>query len=152
MVDIDHFKQVNDIHGHPVGDDVIRRAADMMRDCSRTSDIICRFGGEEFCILLPETDEAGAIVWAERLRQQVSDLRIPAGETELQVTISLGVAEMLADMESLDELVGLADECLLAAKVEGRDRVVALRALSNDSGLAGAATDCGLTGIVARAS
>ena len=150
MVDIDHFKQVNDIHGHLVGDDVIRQVADIMTDCSRASDIICRFGGEEFCILLPETNEAGAMVWAERLRQRVSELRIPVGDTELKVTISLGVAEMLADMEDKEAMLGLADECLLAAKEEGRDRVVALRVLSENGGLARTATDCGLTGILAR--
>jgi len=150
MVDIDHFKQVNDIHGHPLGDEVIRQVANTMRECSRTSDIICRYGGEEFCILLPETDEGGGVVWAERLRERVAKLRIPVGDGDLRLTISLGVAEMLADMEDKDELLGLADCCLLAAKEQGRDRVVALRALSENGGLTPTATDCGLNGILAR--
>ncbi|HJN09627.1 MAG TPA: diguanylate cyclase [Pirellulaceae bacterium] len=112
MVDIDHFKQVNDIHGHPAGDAVIRQVANLMCESAGNSDIICRYGGEEFCILLPETDEASAMAWAERLRRRVADARISVGGTDLQVTISLGVAEMLAEMEDKDELLGLADQCL----------------------------------------
>ena len=150
MVDIDHFKHVNDIHGHPTGDAVIRHVANLMCESAGNSDIICRYGGEEFCILLPETDEASAMAWAERLRRRVADARISVGGTVSQVTISLGVAEMLSDMEDKDELLGLADQCLLAAKAQGRDQVVTLRGLSENGELIGAATDCGLNGVLAR--
>ena len=77
MIDLDFFKQVNNVYGHPAGDAVLKLVAEMLLDTSRASDTICRYGGEEFCILLPETDEHDAAVWAERVRSRLGALRIP---------------------------------------------------------------------------
>ena len=103
MLDIDFFKQVNDTHGHLAGDEVIRRVADLIRQNARSSDILCRYGGEEFCVLLTETEEVAATTWAERLRRIIADTTITYGETNMQVTVSLGVTGMLAEMEEKDE-------------------------------------------------
>ena len=150
MLDIDYFKQVNDTHGHPAGDEVIRSVAELLRQHTRDSDVVCRYGGEEFCVLLSETDEASATLWAERMRSRIADATIPIGTSSLQVTISIGVAEMLADTEDKDELIALADQCLLAAKQQGRNRVVSLRPLSRSGGLDGESIERRLNGVLAR--
>jgi two-component system cell cycle response regulator len=130
MLDIDFFKQVNDTYGHTVGDAVIRTVAELLASHTRTCDILCRYGGEEFCVLLPETDEASAIIWAQRFRQRVAEAAVAVGDTPIKVTISLGVAEMFAEMDAQGDLLALADQCLLAAKDQGRNRVVSFRALA----------------------
>ncbi len=124
MLDIDFFKQVNDVYGHPTGDSVLKFVAEMLVDNSRGSDTVCRYGGEEFCILLPETDENAAAVWAERARIRLSALRCPAGPKQLRLTGSLGIAERRDDTQTAEELVDLADQSLLWAKRAGRDRVI----------------------------
>lgn len=129
MLDIDFFKQVNDTYGHPAGDSVIQGVAKILQDNSRECDIICRYGGEEFCVLLPETNEASAAIWAESVRKRIENETFSIGTKQLQVTISMGLAEILADMEDQQELVDLADQCLLAAKEQGRNRVVTHREL-----------------------
>ncbi len=153
MIDIDFFKQINDTHGHPAGDEVIRAVVQLMRRHCRQSDIICRYGGEEFVVLLPETDEASAVVWAERLRLRVSDMVTTIGGADIRVTVSAGVTEMLADMEEKGELLSVVDQCLLAAKQRGRNRVESLRSLAASGSLSPSSDMLGqsvLEGIVAR--
>ncbi len=121
ILDIDHFKRINDEHGHHVGDEVIKTVARTIQDSTRASDIVCRYGGEEYCVLLPDLDEPSAVRWAERLRKAVEEMTISHDDTTVTVTISIGVAEMMAGMEDSDELVGLADHSLLLAKQLGRN-------------------------------
>lgn len=124
MLDIDFFKRINDTHGHPAGDEVIRVIASVLTDTCRASDYVGRVGGEEFCVVLTETDEENAVMWAERLRKRVGALAIKFGDKSLNVTISLGVAELMEDTKNAAQLVDYADQSLLAAKHAGRDRVV----------------------------
>ncbi|MBN1590586.1 MAG: diguanylate cyclase, partial [Pirellulales bacterium] len=93
MMDIDFFKKVNDVHGHPAGDTVLRVVADLLRKNSRATDMPCRYGGEEFCILLPETNEANAILWAERMCRELAQTKVPIAGHEIAVTGSFGVAQ-----------------------------------------------------------
>lgn len=129
MLDIDFFKRVNDTHGHATGDEVIRQVGRLLSESSRRSDVVSRYGGEEFCVLLPETCEANAMLWAERTRQKIADLSISARDKQLRVTCSFGVAEAMVDTQTSEELVDLADQALLVAKQSGRDRVVDFRSL-----------------------
>jgi two-component system chemotaxis response regulator CheY len=124
MVDLDFFKQINDVYGHPAGDSVLKFVAELLLDNCRASDTICRYGGEEFCILLPETDENDATVWAERARRRLSALRIPTELKDMRVTGSFGVAQRRNDVLDAEALVKLADQALLCAKRTGRDCVV----------------------------
>ncbi|MEQ8786403.1 MAG: diguanylate cyclase [Pirellulaceae bacterium] len=126
MLDIDYFKQVNDVYGHAAGDDVLRRFARLLEDAVRDEDYVCRYGGEEFCILLPETGETDAAAWAEGLLARLSESTM-APAARLHVTASCGVAEIAGSMEAATDLVKAADECLLHAKDTGRNRVVSLR-------------------------
>ncbi|MBN2217602.1 MAG: diguanylate cyclase [Pirellulales bacterium] len=133
MMDIDFFKKVNDVHGHPAGDAVLRKVADLLRCTSRTSDTPCRYGGEEFCILLPETTEANAAAWADRMRKRLAQATVVAGKNSIQVTASFGVAQRRGDTHRADTLVDQADQALLYAKQSGRNRVARFGSLS-DSG------------------
>ena len=139
ILDIDHFKDVNDTHGHQAGDAVLRGVAEHCREAIRTSDLIGRMGGEEFAILLPETGQESACHLAERLRQglqarrwtgNVNDLAIAHGSDpargptrELAVTVSIGVATLTPAIPTLDVLYAQADQALYAAKAGGRNRV-----------------------------
>ena len=121
LVDIDHFKQVNDRHGHLAGDEVLRRVALSMRNGLRLHDFIARWGGEEFSILMPMTSVAEAAGVMDRLRQDVEAMSIDAdGETGIRVTISAGVC---AIAETLDATLHTADDLLYAAKDAGRNTV-----------------------------
>lgn len=131
MLDIDFFKRINDVYGHGVGDEVIRRIARILQDNCRTSDIVSRYGGEEFCCLLPETNESEAALWAERVREQISKTKIHVEEVELAITASMGVCERRPDTSAVSTLVEMADQALLVAKRSGRDRVVMYHALHN---------------------
>ncbi len=113
MLDLDFFKRVNDLYGHPAGDSVLRSVAELLLDTSRECDLVCRYGGEEFCAMLPETDETGAAVWAEHARGRLAALRLPVGDKELYLTGSFGVAECYDDTQSSEQLVDLADQALL---------------------------------------
>lgn len=131
MMDLDFFKQVNDVHGHQAGDSVLKFVGELLVDNCRASDTVCRYGGEEFCVMLPETGESEAALWAERARARLAALYIPAGVRELRITGSFGVAERRDDARSCEELVDLADQALLCAKRMGRDRVVRYASLAD---------------------
>jgi diguanylate cyclase (GGDEF)-like protein len=124
MVDLDAFKSVNDIHGHASGDAALKAAAGLFVELCRSSDLVARYGGEEFCIIAPETTEEEAVQLAERLRFALARHRINVPAGTLSVTGSFGVAEARQDEDSVDRLIGRADDALLAAKRAGRDCVV----------------------------
>jgi diguanylate cyclase (GGDEF)-like protein len=131
MVDIDFFKRVNDSHGHAAGDAVLKGVARELAAKSRKSDLVCRYGGEEFCLMLPETKEPDAARWAERFRKHLASVRFPvAGET-VQITCSFGAAQVHDDTQTCEQLVDEADQALLCAKRSGRDRVVRFESLSD---------------------
>lgn len=119
MVDIDHFKSFNDEHGHAVGDDVLKMVASALRETLRNADALCRYGGEEFCIVLPTLDVEGTTQAAERFRQAVSSCKVH----DLSVTASFGVSAIELGATDPQELIQQADEALYAAKRTGRDRV-----------------------------
>jgi len=123
VIDVDHFKSVNDTHGHMVGDVVLREVAQSMLLAVRGGEVLGRFGGEEFLLLLPNSGVESAAVAAERLRQTIEEMRVPVPGTKLGVTISLGVAERLPTMSSSEDLLGMADDALYAAKRAGRNSV-----------------------------
>lgn len=131
MVDIDHFKQFNDTFGHEAGDLVLRLVADSLRQGVRTEDIVCRFGGEEFVIILPEMTPDSAVERAEALRQQVKQLAPRfRGQPLRQVTISIGLALAPQNGEGAEELLRCADRAMYTAKHRGRNQVVQI-----DSGI-----------------
>ena len=123
MLDLDHFKQVNDTHGHATGDAVLKHTAQLIRNVLRTTDIAGRMGGEEFAVILPGSDLAGAQTLAERLCELVAKSPLAQDGRTISVTISIGVATMdVADFEA-DEALVRADEALFLAKRNGRNRV-----------------------------
>jgi diguanylate cyclase (GGDEF)-like protein len=121
MMDLDHFKAVNDTIGHQKGDDVLRAVAGVLRSCSRGSDYLARYGGEEFAMILPQTSLEEAKPLAERIRASVAAL--DPGHPELHVTMSIGVSAYPESAEDSDGVLGTADAALLRAKSGGRDRV-----------------------------
>jgi two-component system cell cycle response regulator len=127
LLDIDHFKRVNDVHGHPVGDDVLREVARRIHGELRFEDIAGRWGGEEFLIILPRTDLEGTLQVAERIRLAVSATPVVAGDKRIAVTISGGCA--VGPGESPADLLHRADKRLYEAKDAGRNRIVAAAAL-----------------------
>ena len=124
MADVDHFKQYNDQHGHPAGDEVLKRVASVLNESTRDVDFIARYGGEEFFVLMPEIDAEGAAEAAERIRASIAAEPSFAGE----VTVSFGVAEFPAHGETAEALISVADSVLYQAKKKGRDQVVMARA------------------------
>lgn len=124
LLDIDHFKMVNDQHGHAAGDAALRQFAAAVRRCLRREDVFGRLGGEEFCALLPSTAVAGAAQLAERIRQSVANLAVEAGGHRLSLKVSIGVASLGEHGGSWDELVNQADRAMYAAKRGGRNRVI----------------------------
>jgi two-component system cell cycle response regulator len=123
MIDVDHFKSINDTHGHAAGDLVLQAVARALTSVARRSDVVGRWGGEEFVVALPQTSEAGARVAAERLRKAIADTKciLPSGET-IHVTASLGVASVDCAWQT-DALVARADSAMYEAKSDGRNRV-----------------------------
>jgi diguanylate cyclase (GGDEF)-like protein len=124
MMDCDLFKRVNDVYGHSAGDAVLRELATILRSFSRSSDVICRYGGEEFCAILPGCDEEAAWDWADRIRQRCEAIPVRHADVEISVTVSFGVAERTKATGLLDHLIDHADQALLAAKERGRNRVI----------------------------
>jgi len=123
MLDVDHFKRVNDTYGHPAGDRVLATIAAILRKQLRTADIPGRWGGEEFAVVLPETDIVAAEAVAERVREAIASEVIDGGEVGLVVTASIGVAQAAAGGRDPHEVLAAADEALYEAKREGRNRV-----------------------------
>lgn len=131
MIDLDHFKRVNDEHGHLAGDAVLLAAAGAITRSLRDSDVVGRYGGEEFALILPNTDLAGAREVAERCRASVASSRAPTGGGTVGVTASMGIASYpAADIDTVDDLLRAADQALYRAKAAGRDRVEASVATS----------------------
>lgn len=125
IVDIDHFKRINDRLGHPAGDAVLCAIAKSLQGHAREVDRVARFGGEEFCVLLPHTFHDGAVLAAERLREAINRVSINWEDENISVTISTGLATAEDPQETLENLMRRADEALYQAKAEGRNRVVA---------------------------
>ncbi len=124
MLDIDHFKRVNDNFGHPAGDEAIRNTARILRETIRTTDIAGRYGGEEFAIVLVETDADGTMVLTERLRKAIEAMTIVYEDHKIKFTISLGVAQWNPELDSHEQWIGCADRALYEAKESGRNQVV----------------------------
>jgi diguanylate cyclase (GGDEF)-like protein len=125
MIDIDHFKQINDQMGHLAGDYALREITTCLRDAVRKEELLARYGGEEFALVLPETPLDGALHMAERLREIVANHSFCFEEKPFSLTISLGVISTEGDANlTPTEMIGLADEKLYQAKNDGRNRVV----------------------------
>jgi diguanylate cyclase (GGDEF)-like protein len=128
MLDVDHFKRINDEYGHPTGDAVLVDVAEILASSLRKQDTLGRFGGEEFCIVLPATGEAGAMVLAEKLRLAVESTKMQSTKNDISITISIGVTVCTATCasctESFQKLIDDADAALYLAKNEGRNRSV----------------------------
>ncbi|MEN6625178.1 MAG: GGDEF domain-containing protein [Candidatus Sumerlaeia bacterium] len=121
MFDIDHFKNFNDTYGHQMGDAVLQEIGRLVKANIRFNDLGARYGGEEFAIILPETAIDGALIQAERLRQSVANFIIPTEGTSINITISLGIAQLETGINSVEDLIRAADKALYQAKNEGRN-------------------------------
>ncbi len=124
VMDIDHFKHLNDTYGHLVGDAILREMAGICKGSVRATDLLARWGGEEFAVLLPDTDYAGCLYLGEKLRREVAGLSVPAGRGQARTTISVGGALWTPDDENLDSVLRRADIALYKAKRRGRNCVV----------------------------
>ena len=128
MIDIDFFKKFNDTHGHAVGDDVLKRAAELFRSSVRSTDLVARYGGEEFAVMMPETMLDDACAFAEKIRHLIETTPLNTQAGPLNVTVSLGVASVpQSRIESAKELIVAADKALYRAKKNGRNQVQAER-------------------------
>jgi diguanylate cyclase (GGDEF)-like protein len=123
MLDIDHFKRVNDTYGHAAGDTVLERLAQLCQKSLREVDVFARYGGEEFVILLPETTSIEAQLTAERIRQLVARTPIEITGDSLTITISFGIVELDKDCKNVEELLDRSDQAMYASKRNGRNRV-----------------------------
>jgi diguanylate cyclase (GGDEF)-like protein len=127
IVDIDHFRPINESYGNRIGDQVLQRIATLVHDALRKEDMLVRYGGEEFLVMLPDVPGPGAVVVAGRIRKSVEAEPLKVGDYELSVTVSIGVSARLDEgPESVENLLARADEALALAKQRGRNRVVAL--------------------------
>jgi diguanylate cyclase (GGDEF)-like protein len=131
LLDIDHFKSINDTYGHPVGDKVLRRVAAMVGENARRTDVVARYGGEEFAVLLDETTLDGAVLIAERIRQTVEADQLRCETGTFSCTVSIGVATYPRDAGQKSALIEYADQALYEAKGDGRNRVVTFTSLRN---------------------
>ncbi|HYN85586.1 MAG TPA: diguanylate cyclase [Pyrinomonadaceae bacterium] len=128
MIDIDHFKHVNDTYGHAAGDAALMQVARVLTDSVRASDVVCRYGGEEFLVLMPETNLEGALALGEKIRVAASSRLYGDGERFFRLTLSIGAARLLSH-ESAHDMLARADVALYHAKESGRDRVEAAASL-----------------------
>jgi len=132
LIDIDRFKSINDTKGHPVGDEVLKKIAGLIRRFIRETDFPCRYGGEEFVLVLPNTSTKEAVTIAERIRKSVEKSTfILNNKEELNITISIGIASYPADTKEKQELVDKADKALYFAKESGRNQTQTYEGLKN---------------------
>jgi diguanylate cyclase (GGDEF)-like protein len=124
LLDIDYFKSINDAYGHQAGDEVLVHLAKVAASCKRAPDILARIGGEEFALLLPETDLLQAQMAAERLRNEVATHPLATAPQAIRPTVSIGVAAKAANITTFSQLVTAADKALYEAKRAGRNRVI----------------------------
>jgi len=127
MIDVDHFKRINDTHGHGAGDNALKQVASILNDCARTADLTARYGGEEFIIVLPQTDPESALVFAERARTAIADADFELQpEVTVKLTISLGISGVNSNDSAVNaaQLVSDADKALYQAKQNGRNCIV----------------------------
>jgi diguanylate cyclase (GGDEF)-like protein len=123
-IDIDHFKAINDAHGHPFGDLVLREVSEIMRSCARDTDAVARLGGDEFVVVLPDTEQEGAEIFAERMRSGVARHAFASATATMAITISIGVAVTRdTDARAPELLLQAADRSLYKAKSLGRNQV-----------------------------
>ncbi len=125
MIDVDHFKRINDVYGHPAGDEVLRKVAVRLRERMRGQDMLGRYGGEEFCVTVPDTDISGALNLAESLRESISSMPFSTEYIELSITVSIGISFCPSNVtRTLGEVLAEADSALYTAKKAGRNKVV----------------------------
>ncbi|VAW57222.1 diguanylate cyclase (GGDEF domain) with PAS/PAC sensor [hydrothermal vent metagenome] len=124
IFDIDHFKKVNDTYGHQAGDEVIRNVSDILRNSIRVSDIAGRYGGEEFVVLLIDTQASNALIFAERLRKKIEAVTVTHEKVDIKYTISLGLAEMIGSTKDYKHWLECADNALYQAKDSGRNKSI----------------------------
>ncbi|MFE8069552.1 diguanylate cyclase [Marinobacteraceae bacterium S3BR75-40.1] len=123
MFDIDHFKKVNDTYGHQAGDEVIRKTADILRQNLRQTDLAGRYGGEEFAVILPETDARGAQIFCERVRQSIEECVVDTRAGDITYTISMGISALDNEVKDYNEWLEQSDQALYQAKENGRNQV-----------------------------
>jgi len=124
MLDVDHFKRINDSHGHLAGDYVLQEIAKTLKTELRQSDVVTRFGGEEFLVIMPETDHRQAVYPLERLRRKLFGREISYGDSVMRVSVSIGVTSVASGKEDISEIIQRVDEALYDAKRSGRNRMV----------------------------
>jgi diguanylate cyclase (GGDEF)-like protein len=127
MMDIDHFKCINDTYGHKAGDQALQSLADFIRSRIRSSDTACRFGGDEFVIVMPETSLRSAYERAEGFRQKVQSLQLPDIGIPGNLTVSIGIATYPVHGATKEDLLRAADQAMYLAKAQGRNRVVVVQ-------------------------
>jgi diguanylate cyclase (GGDEF)-like protein len=127
MVDLDNFKSVNDNYGHARGDEVIKMLSKTLKTCTRKIDLVGRYGGEEFCLVLPGISEEMAITVSERIRLEIQEKSEKRFNGQPEVTASIGVSSMSGNPKNPDDLVNKADQALYVAKESGRNQVVLWR-------------------------
>jgi two-component system cell cycle response regulator len=127
ILDIDYFKSINDTFGHDAGDDVLREFADRLKKSIRGIDLACRYGGEEFVVVMPDTDLGVAALVGERIRRRIASEPFPVGQgaRQVEVTISVGIAARMGPQDNASQILKRADEALYRAKRDGRNRVAA---------------------------
>jgi len=123
ILDIDHFKQINDEHGHLAGDDILRGVVDRIGEITREEDAITRYGGDEFVVVMPESKVDGARIYAQRVCDAIAERGFESGDARIPVTVSIGVAALRTDLTTPDALIAVADRALYRAKKNGRGRV-----------------------------
>jgi len=133
MLDIDFFKRVNDSHGHAVGDLALKEVTRILQEQIRITDYLGRLGGEEFCVLLPETGEQDALLWAERAREKIAESTISFDGGELRLTVSFGVSSRQGTAVSAQQMLEYADEAMLLAKQRGRNQVFGYHGMHEQS-------------------